>query len=931
MSRVSPQKALKSLRSRLPSWLLPGIAIGFLLALGLHLAAILALKQVAERLLHPPQDVGTHFGAVDLNLFSGRLAVSDFVLRRDAETWLRFKQLALEVRPLPLLIGEIRLRPVLLEGAYLRIERRQDGAFDLPFPLPAGDDSGEAGTPLDLELEGVALGKLEIDYRDGDQRSVLWIEKLETAGYGLRLGDQQIGVTLLGRWDDAPLQLDGSLAVSSTGIALDLQRLELSQQLDRLAALGRTGLDLHGRIGLQGSLQAGAERVQYRGSLEVGELAFNGPDLGVQLAEFRLPQGDVSVLPGERLEVDGAFPEGLTLRQLAVTAPDLALRLQQLEAGGMDLHYDPEALRRGGDLRLTGLQLEAGGRQLEMASLTLPDSELQWLSGPPSRLQLKPRAAEAVALQDFRYAEEALELTLAGLGLPLQSLQLELAGQPSGEVLLDAGTRLEAVGARLPTLSLGLAELALSAPLRLDLRADGVALQSPGEVAAVKMDVTLLPHEIQVAGEQLSLGGFELAGGRIQLGALAARMLQLNQERRNYRLESLDLSGLTLDPQQGLELGALRMAGIDASFVRDASGEFQQFLAFRAVDESREDTSLRWSIDSYEIGDAHLRFSDRKAVPNVDWEYQLESLRVGALATAQPDRDTPVALLLKPDQYSQLALEGVVRPLAQPFQAKLKGDLTGYGLASLNPYVEEAMRHIFLQGQLADEFGVEIEGGRISMTNALEIRRLEVEPKPGPKGESGPPLSLGIALLEDKEGVIRLELPISGDLANPDFKVMAAINELIVKGIAGAAAVGLAPVGTVAALGAMLAKGALEVSFPPVRFAPQQAQPDAKAREYLAQLKSKLAERPKLRVRLCGVASKADGPPPPAKPQDGKAQTQTEAPPLDEKPLLELAQQRADQVRQTLRDAGLAESQLRACRPRVDLQEGAEGRVEIGL
>ena len=89
--------------------------------------------------------------------------------------------------------------------------------------------------------------------------------------------------------------------------------------------------------------------------------------------------------------------------------------------------------------------------------------------------------------------------------------------------------------------------------------------------------------------------------------------------------------------------------------------------------------------------------------------------------------------------------------------------------------------HRFLKGQLDDDFTIHIEQDRMDMSNALALADVNAEEI---AGKEGPPLATAIALLEDRDGNIKLEVPVKGDLNDPNFNVLGALNPIITKAVA---------------------------------------------------------------------------------------------------------------------------------------------------
>jgi hypothetical protein len=331
---------------------------------------------------------------------------------------------------------------------------------------------------------------------------------------------------------------------------------------------------------------------------------------------------------------------------------------------------------------------------------------------------------------------------------------------------------------------------------------------------------------------------------------------------------------------------------------------------------STDQAALPWRLGGVKVtGDSHVTLVDRLNPDMQAIRYAVENITIGALDSTRPGADTPFEIALQPDQFSEFRFAGTVRPLEESLFLDAEGHVQGLGLTSVNGLVGNDLGHRFNDGQLDNDFHIRIENNRLEMGNRLSMARLDVEELPD---KEGPPLGTAIALLEDRDGNIKLEVPVSGDLSDPDFRVLGVLNPIIMKAVAGTAALAIQPFGSVLLVGTLVADQALKVTFEPALFEPQATTLGSDARGYLEQLAARLKEKPKLAVRVCGVYAASE------REKDKKGE-------FTDKPddLLLLAQQRADAVTAFMRDQGVGAKQLRRCRPSLDPAEDGAPRVDI--
>ena len=316
-------------------------------------------------------------------------------------------------------------------------------------------------------------------------------------------------------------------------------------------------------------------------------------------------------------------------------------------------------------------------------------------------------------------------------------------------------------------------------------------------------------------------------------------------------------------------------------------------------------------------GDSYLKTADLLNPDMLAPRFRIEKLEIGALASDAPQRNTKFEVVLRPDEYSEFAISGEVRPLAPDLYLEAKGWLHGFAMQAFNGLIADDLGHRFVEGQLDNDFAISIERNRLTMSNDLALATVDAEAIPG---KDGPPLATAIALLEDRDGNIKLDVPVEGDLTDPNFRVLGALNPIIMKAVAGTAALAIQPLGSVLLVGSLLADQALKVTFQPAPFDAGSTELNAAARKYLDQLAAKLGEKPKLRVRVCGVAVDAER----KKDKQGKYADRPED-------LLAVAQSRADAVKAYMQGKGATDKQLRRCRPALDPTPDADPRVDIKL
>jgi hypothetical protein len=250
-------------------------------------------------------------------------------------------------------------------------------------------------------------------------------------------------------------------------------------------------------------------------------------------------------------------------------------------------------------------------------------------------------------------------------------------------------------------------------------------------------------------------------------------------------------------------------------------------------------------------------------------------------------------------------------------------------------------------GQLNTQVNGKAKAGVLQGKIKLDLDHMEFSPLSEAEAAKvteavGVPLGLAVSLLEDGDGRIALNLPLSGILSKPDVDISSAVN----KAIGGALKRVFPPTLAVSLLSKIGEVG--RPSFDPVEFAPGSAELDATGKLYVDKIADFLTDHPKLSLKLCGRSTPQDlaqlteavkteqvSKPAPEQPQqtaDNKDTQggQTELPAVSEETLKELALARKDAVRAYLiGDKGISAERVPECRSRYLADDTGNPRVVI--
>ncbi len=207
--------------------------------------------------------------------------------------------------------------------------------------------------------------------------------------------------------------------------------------------------------------------------------------------------------------------------------------------------------------------------------------------------------------------------------------------------------------------------------------------------------------------------------------------------------------------------------------------------------------------------------------------------------SSDPHSRAKVDLQGKVDRYAPVHIWGEVNPLAATTYSDIKMSFKGVELTSVTPYSGHFAGYKIEKGKLSVDIGYKIENRQLTAEHRFVIDQLELGDRVESPDAVKLPLKIAIALLKDRNGVIDINLPVTGSLDDPKFS----LGPLIWKAIVGVfVKVATAPF---AALGHLFGGGE-EMRF--VDFRPGSAELDQADRDKLGGLVKGLAEKPQLEL-----------------------------------------------------------------------------------
>ncbi|QIR14389.1 DUF748 domain-containing protein [Shewanella aestuarii] len=248
------------------------------------------------------------------------------------------------------------------------------------------------------------------------------------------------------------------------------------------------------------------------------------------------------------------------------------------------------------------------------------------------------------------------------------------------------------------------------------------------------------------------------------------------------------------------------------------------------------------SINQIKLTNSSAFFADNSLTPNFASGIELLNGTIKQL-TNNPQTTASVNLAGKIDKYAPVTLKGDVNPLLDQPYLDLNLNFKNVELTSVNPYSGTYAGYYIDKGKISLDLTYQLKNNALIGSNHIVIDQLQLGKPSNSDLATSLPVTLAIALLQDRHGVIDLGVDVEGDLNSPSFSfgsiIMGAIGNIITKAVT-------APFSLLASLVSS------DEPLDKVNFDFGSSQLKSEQSSHLTTLAKALAERPLLIVNLKG-------------------------------------------------------------------------------
>ncbi|MEM1153152.1 MAG: DUF748 domain-containing protein [Pseudomonadota bacterium] len=726
-----------------------------------------------------------------------------------------------------------------VEQLFVHVKELPDGTFNFSDMLPPDDNAPEEQTD-----EGIT--PLTIDELDFNARQLIYSNEAREKPTSNELNDLNINVLGLSTVleEGKPYVLDAkgerggelhwkgvvSIPSSYSEGELSLTNIQLIPLWTFIEPWVAFRLD-GGALGLQGQYAVSwADEVDYsvtEGKFTLDEVAIvpqsesDIPDTSIALGNLTI---DGIALDGSEQQVDVA---SFSIDELAIAGWSEGEQVSLVDLFATDLPAEDAATAPANDEE----EAEENPWSASLGRFSINNSSVRWRSEytDPAELNVSPITVSA----------QTLAWPLEGTA-PL-SLALTVNGQTSASVdgEVDLGEGAGQLAYRLQALSIPWFNPNL--PEGLNGEFTGGELEVQGEVTLAEFAPTSVAMDGAVTGFAASVTEAETSLTSWETVRWDKLLVDLNAQK-------ISMEKLAIDNFIGRfhinEDGSINASNAFKSPDAEEAGQDTDESIEQPEEEASEDAGQPWfvSIPLIHISDSQIDFKD-ESLP-IEFRTVIGELN-GDIKNISSEEgvNTEVELKGSVDGYAPVNLTGTAQPLAAPIALDLLLTFDGMDMSRLTPYSGTYAGRAIEQGVLNLDLNYAMADNQLQGKNKIVIEQMKLGEKVESEKAVDLPLDLALALLTDTNGVIDMDVPVSGDVTDPEFSVgsvvMGALVNLITKAVT-------SPFTLLASLVDS------EEDLQRINFSSGSDQLEEHAQEKLTTLSTALVERPELALTITG-------------------------------------------------------------------------------
>jgi len=357
--------------------------------------------------------------------------------------------------------------------------------------------------------------------------------------------------------------------------------------------------------------------------------------------------------------------------------------------------------------------------------------------------------------------------------------------------------------------------------------------------------------------------------GTAEVAGMNLRLIKDNQQLVSWQTLRMAPIEFNVNPAR-LEIGTVSLVAPAFNIVRAADGQHNVETIAKGEPATAsaeqppgpegtetgddEKPEFIFRINELQVKDGAVAYADRTLEPPFSTTFDSLAGSITGISNVRPQQGR-VNLQGQLAGVAPVEFRGTLGALGTEDTSDLLLTMENLALPVLSPYFGRYLGYAVDSGKLRLNLDYTITGTRLDGSNTVVLDQMQLGQAVASEQAVNAPVRLGLALLKDSQGVIQVNLPIEGDMTDPQFSVGQVVMRAFVNLLAKTATSPFTMLGSIVDLAGFSSEELGQVGFTPGSV----ALGDGEAKK-LAALSDALKERPELLLEIRGaVAPEADG------------------------------------------------------------------------
>ena len=443
---------------------------------------------------------------------------------------------------------------------------------------------------------------------------------------------------------------------------------------------------------------------------------------------------------------------------------------------------------------------------------------------------------------------------------------------------------------------------------------------------------------------------------KISLTKLAALQRSEKDDDQTVMLDSINIKSTGFKNGNDLYISSIVISelGTHVSINKDGTFEHNKWLAKDSKektseaadskdeedegDNEKEDNGLNFRLDNFQLKTKRpILFTDSVYSPPLEAGLKTLDFSIENLDSTKPQQKSPFELNTKTTRHGTADIKGVIMPFKEKLSFDATGNVSGIDLRAFSNAAKKEIGHIIKSGQLDADLKLLAIDGQLDSVVDLKLHKFNLKAVSKEDAKAlddmfGMPINQSLILLKDKKDTIKLSIPITGDVNNPNFDPTNAIVQATAKATTVTLVTFYTPYGLAYAGGNVLFNMATALNFEPIPFDVGSSEMTSAGKEQLDKLATLLKEKPHLHLTMCGMTNLTDIHELYSRTKNLKEGEELKLKPKQIEKLEAIAQERQTKAKDYLVNThAIDHSQLILCAPEIHMDAESITGVEITI